>query len=85
MASGPVCTMVWEGLNAVKTGPVMLGETSPADSKPCTIRGDFAVQVGRNICHGPDAVEYANHEIGLWFKPEELVAWESAHNDWIYE
>jgi len=85
MASGPVCAMVWEGLNAVKTGRVMLGETNPADSKPGTIRGDFAVQVGRNICHGSDAVESANHEIGLWFKPEELVAWESAQKDWIYE
>jgi len=85
MASGPVVAMVWEGLNAVKTGRVMLGETNPADSKPGTIRGDFAVQVGRNICHGSDAVESANHEIALWFKPEELVAWESAQKDWVYE
>eukprot|EP00092_Neocalanus_flemingeri_P001421 GFUD01001517.1.p1 GENE.GFUD01001517.1~~GFUD01001517.1.p1 ORF type:complete len:152 (+),score=11.93 GFUD01001517.1:62-517(+) len=85
MASGPVVAMVWEGLNAVKTGRVMLGETNPADSKPGTIRGDFAVQVGRNICHGSDAVESANHEIALWFKPEELVAWKSAQNDWLYE
>merc|ERR1712066_310533 len=52
MASGPVCAMVWEGLNAVKTGRVMLGETNPAASLPGTIRGDYAVQVGRNICHG---------------------------------
>jgi len=85
MASGPVVAMVWEGLNAVKTGRVMLGETNPADSKPGTIRGDFAVQVGRNICHGSDAVESANHEIALWFKPEELVSWESAQKDWVYE
>ena len=46
MASGPVCAMVWEGLHAVKTGRVMLGETNPADSKPGTIRGDFAIHVG---------------------------------------
>ena len=85
MASGPVVAMVWEGLNAVKTGRVMLGETNPADSKPGTIRGDFAVQVGRNICHGSDAVESANHEIALWFKPEELVEWSPAQKDWIYE
>jgi nucleoside-diphosphate kinase len=63
MASGPVVAMVWEGLNAVKTGRVMLGETNPADSKPGTIRGDFCVQVGRNICHGSDAVESAEKEI----------------------
>merc|ERR1711913_61558 len=63
MASGPVVAMVWEGLNAVKTGRVLLGETNPADSKPGTIRGDFCIQVGRNICHGSDAVESAQKEI----------------------
>merc|ERR1712001_693221 len=68
MASGPVVPMVWEGLGAVKTGRVMLGETNPAASLPGTIRGDYAVQVGRNICHGSDSVESANHEIKLWFK-----------------
>merc|ERR1739848_663282 len=49
MASGPVVPMVWEGLNVVKTGRVMLGETNPKDSAPGTIRGDFCIQVGRNI------------------------------------
>merc|ERR1712243_116818 len=44
IASGPGVAMVWEGLGAVKTGRVMLGETNPADSKPGTIRGDCAVQ-----------------------------------------
>merc|ERR1712060_933048 len=85
MASGPVVAMVWEGLNAVKTGRVMLGETNPADSKPGTIRGDFCVQVGRNICHGSDAVESAQKEIALWFKPEELVKWDPVSLSWVYE
>merc|ERR1711915_992101 len=76
MGSGPVVAMVGEGLKVVKTGRVMLGETNPADSLPGTIRGGFAVQVGRNICHGSDAVESSNNEISLWFKPEELVSWE---------
>lgn len=40
---------MWEGLNVVKTGRVMLGETNPVDSKPGTIRGDLCVQVGRYI------------------------------------
>ena len=59
MGSGPVVPMVWEGLNAVKTGRVMLGATNPADSAPGTIRGDLCVQVGRNMCHGSDAVDSA--------------------------
>ncbi|XP_012697509.1 nucleoside diphosphate kinase B [Clupea harengus] len=85
MHSGPVVAMVWEGLNAVKTGRVMLGETNPADSKPGTIRGDFCIQVGRNIIHGSDSVESAKKEAALWFKPEEMTAYKSCAVDWIYE
>jgi nucleoside-diphosphate kinase len=85
MNSGPIVAMVWEGKGVVKTGRVMLGATNPADSAPGTIRGDFSIQVGRNICHGSDSVESANHEIALWFKPEELNDWTPAMNSWINE
>jgi len=85
MASGPVVPMVWEGLNVVKTGRVMLGETNPRDSAPGTIRGDFCVQVGRNICHGSDSVESANKEIKLWFKDEELTKYDPVASEWVYE
>ncbi|XP_054249757.1 nucleoside diphosphate kinase-like [Indicator indicator] len=85
MHSGPVVAMVWEGLNVVKTGRVMLGETNPFDSKPGTIRGDFCVQVGRNIIHGSDSVESAETEINLWFTPEELVDYRSCAHEWIYD
>jgi len=85
MASAPVVAMVWEGLNVVKTGRVMLGETDPAASKPGTIRGDYSIQIGRNIIHGSDSVESANKEIALWFKEDELVNWGSHSADWIYE
>lgn len=59
MLSGPVVAMVWEGKGAVKTGRMMLGETQPQKSLPGTIRGDFCIDVGRNICHGSDSVESA--------------------------
>ncbi|KAM4698473.1 nucleoside diphosphate kinase A1 [Rhinophrynus dorsalis] len=85
MGSGPVVPMVWEGLNVVKTGRVMLGETNPADSKPGTIRGDFCIQVGRNIIHGSDSVESAQKEIALWFTEQELVEQKSCAYEWIYE
>merc|ERR1712178_508185 len=85
MASGPVCAMVWEGLNAVKTGRVMLGEKNPAASLPGTIRGDYAIQVGRNICHGSDSVESAEKEIKLRFKDEELTKYDPVAMPWIYE
>jgi len=85
MASGPVVPMVWEGLNVVKTGRQMLGETDPAKSLPGTIRGDYCIEVGRNIIHGSDAVDSAKHEINLWFKTEELVGWKQVEDPWLYE
>ena len=84
-SSGPVCAMVWEGDNAVATGRKMLGATKPFDSAPGTIRGDFCIDVGRNIIHGSDAVESANKEIALWFKDEELVSYQHHSNSWVYE
>lgn len=65
MLSGPVTCMVWEGKNAVKMGRQMLGATNPQESLPGTIRGDFSIEVGRNICHGSDSVENAEKEIAL--------------------
>lgn len=85
MSSGPVVPMVWEGLNVVKTGRVMLGATNPADSAPGTIRGDLCIQVGRNIIHGSDSVESANKEINLWFTEKEVINWKPANEAWVYE
>lgn len=65
MLSGPVTCMVWEGKNVVKMGRQMLGATNPQESLPGTIRGDFSIDVGRNICHGSDSVENAEKEIAL--------------------
>lgn len=45
--SGPVCAMIWEGEHVVKAARTMIGATSPLESAPGTIRGDFAVDVGR--------------------------------------
>ena len=41
--------------------------------------------VGRNVCHGSDAVESAKKEIALWFKPEEVLEYKQAQHEWIYE
>ncbi|KAF8540346.1 nucleoside diphosphate kinase-like protein [Trichophaea hybrida] len=85
MNSGPICAMVWEGRDAVKTGRVLLGATNPLASAPGTIRGDFALDVGRNVCHGSDSVENAKKEIALWFSESELVSYKQATHDWVYE
>ncbi|MCJ1434253.1 nucleoside diphosphate kinase [Xylographa pallens] len=104
MLSGPICAMVWEGRDAVKTGRsmfsqevfclsavvnveflVLLGATNPLASAPGTIRGDYAIDVGRNVCHGSDSVENAKKEIALWFEKGEVIEYKIATFDWIYE
>ena len=72
MLMGPVCQMVWEGDNVVAIARMMLGETRPVESGAGTIRGDFGLEVGRNVCHGSDSVASADREIDLWFQREEL-------------
>ncbi|KAI3676800.1 hypothetical protein L1987_86413 [Smallanthus sonchifolius] len=84
IVSGPVVAMVWEGKNVVTTGRKIIGATNPAESAPGTIRGDFAIDIGRNVIHGSDAVESAKKEIGLWF-PEGVANWSSSLHPWIYE
>lgn len=84
MLSGPVICMVWEGAGVVATGRLLLGATNPLASNPGTIRGDFAIITGRNICHGSDTVENAKKEIDLWFG-SNLVEWKHHSHDWIYE
>ena len=64
---------------------VILGATNPLASAPGTIRGDYAIDVGRNVCHGSDGVESAKKEIDLWFKKDEIQSYESSQKEWIYE
>ena len=85
MWSGPVVAMVWEGKGAVKTDRKMLGEANPVDYLPGTIRGDYCIDFGRNICHESDSVETAKKEIALWFKEGELNNYCCANNSWVYE
>ncbi|EEB07780.1 nucleoside diphosphate kinase Ndk1 [Schizosaccharomyces japonicus yFS275] len=85
LTSGPVCAMIWEGKEVVKTGRVMLGATNPLASAPGTIRGDYGVDVGRNVCHGSDSVESAKREIALWFEPSEVLSFERTMQPWLYE
>jgi nucleoside-diphosphate kinase len=82
--SGPVVAMVWQGKGVVATGRKIIGATNPAQSEPGTIRGDFCIEVSRNVIHGSDAVESAQKEIALWF-PDGVTEWRSSVHPWIYE
>lgn len=85
ITSGPVVAMVWEGNNVVASARKMMGATNPANAEIGTIRGDFCVDIGRNIVHGSDSVESATREIGIFFKPEELHSWNRTSEPHLYE
>jgi nucleoside-diphosphate kinase len=85
ITSGPVVAFVLEGKDVVTTSRKMIGATKPSDSATGTIRGDYGIDIGRNIIHGSDSTESAEREIALWFKPEELSDWTPTISTWIYE
>jgi nucleoside-diphosphate kinase len=86
ITSAPIVAMVWEGDNVVASARTMMGATNPKESAPGTIRGDFAVDLGRNVIHGSDSVASAEREIGIFFREEELVCgWSRATECWTYE
>lgn len=83
-SSGPIVCMCWEGKDVIKQGRQMLGETQPLASKPGSIRGDFSIDLGRNICHGSDSADSAQHELEMWF-PEGVNDWTKAVDSSVYE
>ncbi len=84
ITSGPIVAMVWEGQDAIQVSRGVMGATDPAKAAPGTLRGDFAMQIAANIVHGSDGPEAAEREIGLFFRPDELVGQPRPEEDWIY-
>ncbi|PIK85399.1 nucleoside diphosphate kinase [Synechococcus sp. 63AY4M2] len=85
ITSGPVVAMVWQGKGVIAAARKLIGKTNPLDAEPGTIRGDFGIDIGRNLVHGSDGPETAQREIALWFQESELVNWTPATQSWIYE
>ncbi len=85
ITSGPVVAMVWEGEGVISSARKLIGATKPLEAEPGTIRGDLAINIGRNVIHGSDSPETANFEISLWFKPDELNDWSPADQIWRVE
>ena len=85
ITSGPVVAMVLEGKQAVTTVRDMMGATDPLKAAPGTIRGSFGMDVGRNVVHGSDSLASAEREIGLFFRPEELIDYGRSIDTWFYE
>jgi nucleoside-diphosphate kinase len=83
IVSGPTVAMVWEGNEAVKVARNLIGETDGTKASPGTIRGDFAITLQNNLVHGSDSPENAKMEIGLWFRPDELLNYTPVDTVWI--
>lgn len=75
MCSGPVHAMAFQGANAVAAGSTLLGATDPLAAQLGTVRGDFGLDIGQNVCHGSRSAAGAEREIALWFDAAELVPW----------
>jgi len=85
ITSGPVVAMVVEGKNAVKVVRKLVGATNPSEAEPGTIRGDFGLDLGRNVVHASDSTASAEREIGLFFRKEEILDYRRESDVWIYE
>jgi len=83
--SGPCFLIVWEGRNVVTIARTLIGATNPQEAAPGTIRGDFGIDIGRNVIHGSDSPQSAAREIGIHFRPSEQVTFTRIDEPVIYE
>ncbi len=83
LTAGPTVALVLEGREAVAALRNLMGATDGVKAPPGTIRGDFAISVQNNLVHGSDSPENAAAEIALWFRPEELVAYQPVDQAWV--
>jgi nucleoside-diphosphate kinase len=85
ITSAPVVVAVLEGRNAISVVRTTMGATNAAEAAPGTIRGDFALEIGRNLVHGSDSEQSANDEIALYFNAEDIVVYGRAIDPWVTE
>jgi nucleoside-diphosphate kinase len=85
ITSGPVVAMIIEGREAIKHTRRIVGATNPVDAIPGSIRGDFALDIGRNVVHAADSVENAQKEYKIYFEEKELIKYQKIDESWLYE
>ena len=83
--SGPVLAMVIEGEECISLIRKMVGTTNPKNSELGTIRGDYAIDTGRNIIHASDSQASAKREIALFFQNDEICHYQLPDMELIYE
>ncbi len=85
ITSGPVVSMVVEGKDAVKRVRKLAGATKPMVAEVGTMRGDLAMEIGRNVVHAADSPENAKIEYSIYFKESDFVKNPMLDEDWVYE
>lgn len=85
ITSAPVVVMALEGKDAVAIARKTIGATKPVEADAGTIRGDFGMEVGRNLVHGSDSAKNGANEVALFFEASELVDWTRDVDRWIFE
>ncbi len=81
----PIIAAVLEGTNAVETVRKAMGATDPAAADAGTIRGDLALEIGRNLIHGSDSLESAKREIALFYRQDEVHSYSRDLDRWLFE
>lgn len=85
ITSGPVLAMVIEGGECISLIRKMVGATNPREADLGTIRGDYAIDTGRNIIHASDSPASAKREISLFFQDFEICNYAMPDEELIYE
>ncbi|MDL2261775.1 nucleoside-diphosphate kinase [Methanimicrococcus sp. OttesenSCG-928-J09] len=85
ITSAPSLSLVVEGQDSIKIMRAINGATKPAEAAPGTIRGDFAVDTGRNLVHASDSPEAAEREINIHFGGAALVSYKRCDDECLYE
>jgi nucleoside-diphosphate kinase len=85
ITSCPIIAAVFEGTNAIESVRNTMGKTNPKDAAPGTIRGDYGLEIGRNLVHGSDGPESAAREVGLFFQASELQDVKRDVDKWVFE
>jgi nucleoside-diphosphate kinase len=67
ITSGPLVALVLEGESAITAARQVIGATNPLEATTGSIRGDFAIEVGKNMVHGSDSPESGTREAALFF------------------
>jgi len=76
--------LVLEGREVVSMVRKIIGATTPEESRPGSIRGDYAIHERFNLVHSADSKKTAEREIALFFKPKELCKYSQVLHPWFY-